>query len=446
MKSNDALFRSEEVGKKFFFFGVALHVIFLLSLAGGFLNPLFDDATHRVGQGADFYAVYQAGQNVVDGVSIYLKDPHTMVVPYCYVYRYLPFSAYTFGQLFRLFSPQVAYVLWILALAVLLLLNLKLTKSMFHKGGHGYAAMALWLLFSPYYLELYMGQFSFFMTTLFFWMMYYWMNNRDAAGDGLWIFSLLVKTNSALFVPLLLKLKKWKSVLMAMLVVALFSLPYFFYMKGSFSDFAWNFTEGLSVETLAGNQGIAALLAVTLLRSTGHWAPNINLFFQNIEVMNTFIRTPLLAWSFFVYGVSLMITVRTSVEYTTELFLVWILTYFLTYKHVWEHQYVMLLPVFLYLFQRLYASKERKLFSPKIFWLAFVIVALPTPFIFIDKVRVLVDPEFYWSTAESLAFHTAKPLAVLALYTALVFSLWKYGRHVPPKMANQLSNVAAEAA
>ena len=448
MKSNKQTFPFflEQFAQKFFILGIGIHLIMLLSLRAGFLNPLFDDSTHRVGQGADFYAIYQAGQNVIDGVSIYLKSPPTLVVPYFYVYRYLPFSAYTFGQFFRLFSPQIAYVLWVLILETLLFLNLKLTRKIFTNSNQAKVAMSLWLLFSPYYLELYMGQFSFFMATLYFWMIYYWTSKKEVRGDAVWTLSLLVKTNSALFVPVLLKMKKWKSLLVAMSVVVLLSVPYFLSMPGTFHEFAWNFTEALSVETIAGNQGFAALLSVTLLRFGGHWVSDINQFFQNIDMTNAIVRTPLLVWSVIIFGISLLLTLRTSATYATELFLMWILSYFLTYKHVWEHHYVMMFPVFLFLYRHLAERRNAVVLSPKIFWSAFVVIALPTPFIFIDKIRVLVDPEFYWSTAESMAFHFAKPFAALVLYTALVFSLWKYSKQAPAPKTERTSTPIAEAA
>jgi hypothetical protein len=49
---------------------VAVPLVFAASLFTGWLNPLFDDAVHRYGEGADFYPVPQAAQNIADGVSI----------------------------------------------------------------------------------------------------------------------------------------------------------------------------------------------------------------------------------------------------------------------------------------------------------------------------------------------------------------------------------------
>jgi hypothetical protein len=38
--------------------GVVLHLLFLVSLRTGRLNPLFNDAMHRFGPGCDIFSVY----------------------------------------------------------------------------------------------------------------------------------------------------------------------------------------------------------------------------------------------------------------------------------------------------------------------------------------------------------------------------------------------------
>ncbi len=41
--------------------GAAVHLLFLLSLRLGWLNPLFNDTMHRFGPGGDFFSIYAAG-------------------------------------------------------------------------------------------------------------------------------------------------------------------------------------------------------------------------------------------------------------------------------------------------------------------------------------------------------------------------------------------------
>jgi len=94
-------------GKPVIVAGVLIHFCMLLSLQWGFLNPLFDDAVHRSGQGADFYSVVQAGHNLLDGVSIYSTKPVEQIVPYYNPYRYHPFVAYTVGVLSAAVRPTL---------------------------------------------------------------------------------------------------------------------------------------------------------------------------------------------------------------------------------------------------------------------------------------------------------------------------------------------------
>ena len=55
---------------------VVVHVAFAVSLVhpGHFLNPLFPEGMHNIGegQGSDFFAFYQAGSYVLEGRDIYI--------------------------------------------------------------------------------------------------------------------------------------------------------------------------------------------------------------------------------------------------------------------------------------------------------------------------------------------------------------------------------------
>jgi hypothetical protein len=393
--------------------GVAVHVLFVASLFAGLLDPLFDDAVHRFGQGADYYALHQAAQNVRDRVSVY-DAPATWVVPYCYPYRYLPFTALTLGQVLVLLPARAGYAAWVVAIEAMLVANLLLTRRLFVDVGRRRIAMAMWLLFAPYALELHMGQFSFAMATLTFWAIALWADGATRGGDVLWTTSLLVKTNSALFVPVLVKLRRWKAAAVAVGVVALVSAPYFARVPGSFAQFSRNYAEGLAVETIPGNQGFAALIACALLRWTGRWG-------TDLAATTRAVATPLAVWTVAVLVATAWITFLASARRATELFVLWLLAYFLLYKHVWEHQYVMLLPAFVLAFRSTTRDDGVRL-RRGVLWTAFAVCALPTAFVAIDHAGPQ-DPEWVWSTGEALLFHAPKPLAVLALYVALAVAL-----------------------
>jgi len=75
--------------------GAAVHLLFLLSLRFGWLNPLFNDTCHRFGPGGDFFSIYAAGVKGRAGESVYTIGGHVETVPYAYAFRYAPLVAYT---------------------------------------------------------------------------------------------------------------------------------------------------------------------------------------------------------------------------------------------------------------------------------------------------------------------------------------------------------------
>lgn len=77
--------------------GVALHLAFLWSLAGGILSPLFNDGVHRFGPGCDFFSIYAAGVKARLGQGIYSIGGQVESVPYAYAFRYAPAVAFTLG-------------------------------------------------------------------------------------------------------------------------------------------------------------------------------------------------------------------------------------------------------------------------------------------------------------------------------------------------------------
>lgn len=395
----------------------------LLSLSTGFLNPLFDDAMHRSGKGVDFFAVHQAGQNVIDGADIYSTDPVRQVVPFYNPYRYHPFVALTIGVLARMLPPFTAYGIWIVLLEMLLIVNIIVTRRLFSNEADADRATVLWLLFTPLYLELYMGQFSFVMATLIFWALVSWIRKRKARGDWFWITSLLVKSNSVLFVPVLIKEKRWKTVITGSCVALALGIPYFVLVPGSYHEFARNYMEAPAAQSLFGNQGLAALIGISLLRLGGQWTDYVQEFVTRLGMMNATLVVPLLVWSAVILATTIVLTVKARSDQAVDLFLLWILSYILFYKHVWEHQYVMLLPVFVLLYWRIKSGGLRM--PSALFWSVFAVVALPTLFVVVDRSPVLYDPELSWNFWESFAVHAPKPLATLILYVSLAAAMLK---------------------
>ena len=149
---------------------VAWHVASWVSLSQDFFNPLFNDATRRLGQGSDFFAIYHAGASFLQNQSLYDFGNRALPLPLAYTFRYVPSMAYTVGAPLNLLEPWPAYWAWVAFNEVLLVVNIALTWRWAKNKRLGTVGCTMWLLFTPLYLEFYLGQFSFLMATLFFWM------------------------------------------------------------------------------------------------------------------------------------------------------------------------------------------------------------------------------------------------------------------------------------
>jgi hypothetical protein len=196
-----------------------VHLAMLVSWRTGTLNPLFFDATATYGRrGWDFYALYQAGHNVLTGYSAYESDgtkidvviPDGAYTPF----RYLPLSAYTLGVLLNLISPLWAYRLWVAITELTLLGCAALTWRVVPDRDRRARLVVMWLCYSPTYLELYMGQFSLLQGAMVFVMLLMAARGKpDWRFDLPWIGSVLWKHNTALFLPLMARLGRWRAIL-----------------------------------------------------------------------------------------------------------------------------------------------------------------------------------------------------------------------------------------
>ncbi|MCA9729712.1 MAG: DUF2029 domain-containing protein, partial [Candidatus Eisenbacteria bacterium] len=156
-----------------FVLGVLVHLFFLTSLRTHVLDPLFPEASQGYGHASDYFGIYQAGQNLLDGLSIYDSGDYRHEaqprVPYYYFYRYLPPTAYGAALGAALWSPWTAYWIWTglneILLALLLVLLLRTPRG---SRARREIMAGLALAFTPFYLEQFMGQFSFLMA-VFLW-------------------------------------------------------------------------------------------------------------------------------------------------------------------------------------------------------------------------------------------------------------------------------------
>lgn len=336
--------------------------------------PYFFDATVLSGgRGLDFYSIYQAGYNARHGQDIYEGDPAriTVVVPYFTPYRYLPPVAYTVGAALSLLPPLAAYKAWVVIVELTLLLCAA-ASFYFTRGNPDLAAQlaTMWLVFSPYYLELFMGQFSLVQAALILAMLLLAAGPAVAPAppraktqvhlpvtfDALWISSVLWKFNTVVFVPVMARLGRWRALIAGSLLSAAVTVPYFVIYPTHWGDFlANNFGNTVAGHEL-GNLGFRQLM-FELLAAIGS-SPAVQ-------------RAAQLAVIAAVVLMVLALTFRPQTPPLVPLLSLWLVAFFLVSPQVWEHHYVMLLPVLVV------AHRQRPSWLVVGLWLC---LALPTPF------------------------------------------------------------------
>jgi len=385
---------------------LAVHLVGLMSLSAGWLDPLFNDAVNRLGRGADFFAVYGAGGNVIEGQSVYAPPPEGGA-PYAYPFRYLPSVGYSLGALFNVTYPWHAYWSWVLINEALLAVNLFLTWKATPDRRLALGAMSLWLVFSPYYLELFMGQFSFAMASLFFWTGIALRQSENGKAGLAWTASLLLKSNSLLFLPLWLRFRMGWMAVVSLAVAALVNLPYFLLVDGAWSAWSANFSSlgSGAVDPHPGNLGLPALIEAVIRSAPG---------------------TPVAAVASLPWGFAILllcggVTLLAGPSQKLRLLAMWICAYFFVFAEVWEHHYVMLLPAVMLVI--LYDARLRPLA-----FVCGIMLALPTPYALFAAGSppldyTVVDPQLFWSSAEVAVHHLSKLLPAFLLFAGLVLAI-----------------------
>ncbi len=390
---------------------VALHAVMLLSLFGGYLDPLFHDSD-RYPRSIDFYSVYQAGDGLLHGRSIYDWPAPPDVVPFSFPYRYLPFVAYAIALPLNALPPERSYWVWVAAIEAMVVVNARVTYGLAPDRRWGWIAAAMWLAFTPLYLELYMGQWSFLMATLMMLTAAFVVRSEAVSAAVAWPLSLLIKTNSALLAPVFLRLRQWKALGGGAIALVALNVPYFVLRPGdgrafwdvNFRDY-WTTPEDRFHSVNTGDLGLTGLVRSVWLTFDGG-ATDTPEWLGLIVVVA-------------VVGLSLYATFRGGRD-AVVLIAIWLAAYFLVYSDVWEHHYVMLLPALVLVVAR---RPDLRVYALA----AFVLIALPTPYWLFEHWLSdrppdsrLLAPELYWPEWAQVAYHATKAVPALAFWGALV--------------------------
>lgn len=398
---------------------VAVHLAMMGSLFWGYLNPFFASSDLNP-QGIDFFSIYEAGHRALENHSLYVDDPtSSRVTPYYVFFRYVPVFAYGFAIPANAIPPWPAYWGWVALNQLFLVVNAYVTWRIAGRGRWGLLAAAMWFVFTPFYLEQNMGQFSFVMATAVLWVGVGIVRRREIVAGPPWVVSLVIKSNSALLGPVFLHLGWWRSVAAGAALAAL-NIPYFIFRHDDIEFFYKANVESLfesGGRYFAYNPDIQGILA--LIR-------NSVLAFDSTAEDLPFV-VPLVV-ILAVVALALAATFLPRTSDPLALLAIWVCAYFLVYEP-WEHHYVMMLPVLVLLTALRPAARPWAL-------AVFVLLALPTPYWLLDHVwnrgpvppsDAFVSHQEAWPAWGVILDHASKPVPVLALWAYLVVSQLRQG-------------------
>ncbi len=348
--------------------GLILHALFLASLPSGFLNGLFVEACQGHGQASDFFGIYQAGANLLHGYSIYdspdYRHEAPQVVPFSYFYRYLPPTAGAAALAAAWLAPWTAYWLWVVANEILMaVLVLAVLRDRRWPPARRWIAAGLWLGCFPFYIEQFMGQFSFTMAALLY-ALWRWDTGapalpalpansdpsvrlgpraREWLVTAAWTASVTLKSFTVLLaLPYLRDGLRRRVVAGAALGLAVCA-PYFLWRPADVVEFLrLNLSPFMAIYKGAfGLQTALRDLVSHLPAAVTGWSLALAGRTLNVE------RAALLGAS----GVVLLLGLWASFRWSraprrrTLDIALWTTVFFLVFKSVWEYHYVMMLPV-----------------------------------------------------------------------------------------------------
>ena len=357
---------------------ITVHIFVVCSVALSsrpVIWKLHNDCIHREGPGADFYSVYHAGNNLRRGISPYAlnREPEFFYYPF----RYLPAVAMG-GRLVSLLPPEHARIGWILVLEILLAgLIAVLWKKINQKPLRLFASAVL-LLSSPYFLELYMGQFTFAAVALT------GLGIFLPIGFVLFASAALLKVFPLAVVPAMVLRPGYRiHCLTALLSVIALSCPYFMANPDDWKTFvSANFT--VTTEAHCGNFGLVHILGLIkddagLPLTPGDWVICMSVFRISLLCLTTAL---------------VFISHHRSVLPGAVALL---LAHFLTYPHVWEHHMSGVIAAG----ALLCVIPGKKFPHGFILVISLVMLAVPTSFALFDTAR---DPEI-WDPSISWPAH-----------------------------------------
>jgi hypothetical protein len=276
--------------------------------------------------------------------------------------------------------------------------------------GVRYAAAGILLVNSTYFLELYMGQFTFAAVTLVY------LAIVLRAGQVSYSASALLKPFGLVVLPALATQRRyWSHGALALLCVVLFSLPYFLAHPEQWRAFVeGNF--GVQGGWHTGNFGFLRFLQL-VAEDTGipfferHWAACVG-------TLRTIVLGATALAVFHSKNRSVVVGAATL-----------LLAHFLTYHHVWEHH----MSGVCVAGAALLTVPDRPKFVAPAVLVSLLLLAIPTPFGLLDSAKdpKLWDPSEHWPRHALYLLVLPKVIPTMALFACSIAFLRRSGSMSP---------------
>lgn len=414
---------------------VAVHIAIVISIAMQPLRvssapraersaiwPLHHDTVHRAGPGGDFFAVYHAGIKSSRGESPYDNKENPRITPEFFPFRYLPVVAQTVGAAVIMVPPQTAHRAWIIVLELLLLVAAFVVWRELRSDEWRVAVIAPLLLASPYFLELHMGQFTFATSMLLaIGLLFLDRGSKKSLAGGSLAFAaaVLLKVFPLVAGAALLRYRRgFVAGAIAGLLVVGVSLPYFLGHEADWQSFAkTNFGNTKTEGFHGGNYGFLYVLFLYAKDTGGH--PAVLNFLELARI-----------WQFAILGFTAALVLwRKPTMLTGGLVLAF--AHMNSYKHVWEHHASGAIVLAAFLLIRM--NQDRTWFGRWIVLACLVIMALPTPFFFVDAIDPTVyDPTNSWSKLGRYLLPMSKAIPMLVCWMIGCVQVFRERGVTPP--------------
>jgi hypothetical protein len=378
--------------------GVAVHLVLAIALAAGGLRPFYNDVRNRPGPAADFFAVYHAGRQVWTGRSPYAHDERPQITPrYFAPFRYAPGVAWTLGVAVAKIKPWIAYAGWIVLLEALLVLGIVRMRELIANPAHLAWTRAAWLAFPPWFLELWMGQFTFAAAMLTFLAVLEWRRERPRIAGAMWAIACALKIFPLTLTPALAMRRRFGAVATALLVTVAALAPLLASEGALGGFFGLNFGAPEPAEVHAGNFSLLVLLH-RIVEAISGAAPDPQTWIWVARALGVGFAATVTAAMWRARRDDLALSAAAAL---------WLLP--LISKDSWEHHGVIALPA-IALMVPAFANRPRALAATAVAWL---LAAVPSLLVVLQSETSAWYPDAEWSAAARILYHAPRPLGAL---------------------------------